>query len=712
MTISSTVRTAGPYTGTGSVSTYPFAFKVFQASDLLAQQTDTSGNIAALVLTTNYSVTLNADQNASPGGSIVLNSNLPSGYKLIISSQVAELQGTSITNNGGFYPQVVENALDYLTILTQQLQTEVAQCFQLPLAVQGVTTTLPTPVAGSLLGWNATGNAIVNLNPSGVGAGSIFDVNVAPGAAIQSSKLQYQLPATGSVARTVQDRLLDAVSVFDFMTAAQIADVRAGTLTQDVTAAVQAALTASSGKRLYFPAGQYKITAGLIVPSAAYIIGAGIKATFLQFTLASGSSADLFSVNASHTGTWYGMTMRDFIVIDNTPSTNTTAIYVEAVVNGLFENIQIQSAHYGYSFNGGLNKIINNVIGDLGGTKSTCIGVQCTGASAGLGVYDTIVQSATGVGQQVGIGYLFSGGASPTLHGASTYGCAIGCRLNAVSASMLWPELVNCQFDTGQDTGLLIDAGAGGSIYGLSCVNVWAGTNTNYGIHVTQGAGVIDGLDFNGGRVYACGVAGIFIENASNISLCGMHISGNGSGTNPGIYVAGAVGGLVIADNRIGQSAHFANTQNYGIQLAAAAISGAITGNDLTGNVVDGFVNGSTTPLSVIVSGNKGYSQNSPAAPTLLNSWVANGAPSGNPYYYRDSSNVVHVQGIIKNGTLSSAAFTLPVGFRPAGDQYFSCVANGALGVAYVQASTGNVIPQSGSNVYFSLCGISFKAEQ
>lgn len=254
MTISSTVRTAGPYTGTGSVNTYPFAFKVFQASDLLAQQTDTSGNITTLVLTTNYSVTLNADQNASPGGSIVLNSNLPSGYKLILSSQVPELQGTSITNNGGFYPQVVENALDYLTILTQQLQTELTQCMQLPLAVQGVSTTLPAPVGGSLLGWNATGTAIVNTGASGIGAGSVTDVNVAANAAVQASKLWFTPLGTGAVPYAVQTRMQQLVSVKDY-------GAKGDGVTND-TAAVTAALNyaGAHGLTAYFPNGIYLLT--------------------------------------------------------------------------------------------------------------------------------------------------------------------------------------------------------------------------------------------------------------------------------------------------------------------------------------------------------------------------------------------------------------------------------------------------------------------
>jgi hypothetical protein len=44
----------------------------------------------------------------------------------------------------------------------------------------------------------------------------------------------------------VDRKLYDVVSVFDFMTAAQIADVRAGTLLVDVSAAVGAGYTLSA----------------------------------------------------------------------------------------------------------------------------------------------------------------------------------------------------------------------------------------------------------------------------------------------------------------------------------------------------------------------------------------------------------------------------------------------------------------------------------
>lgn len=52
------------------------------------------------------------------------------------------------------------------------------------------------------------------------------------------------------------------VNVFDYMTAAQIADVQAGTLAVDVTASINAAIAAvtSTGGQVLFPVGRYSVT--------------------------------------------------------------------------------------------------------------------------------------------------------------------------------------------------------------------------------------------------------------------------------------------------------------------------------------------------------------------------------------------------------------------------------------------------------------------
>jgi hypothetical protein len=135
MTISSEVRKAGPFTGNGSTSVFPFPFKAFEEDDLeVVYQQAAGGPELPLILDTDYTVTLNADQDASPGGSITLvHRPLDPGDTLVITTDIPELQETDITNGGGFYPEVMTAALDYLTILVQQLQITVEASLHFPL---------------------------------------------------------------------------------------------------------------------------------------------------------------------------------------------------------------------------------------------------------------------------------------------------------------------------------------------------------------------------------------------------------------------------------------------------------------------------------------------------------------------------------------------------------------------------------------------------
>jgi hypothetical protein len=135
MTISSTSRKAGPYIGSGAAATFPFAFKVFSTSDIEVVRLEVSTTLeTVLVLTADYTAILNADQNSNPGGSITLVAGpLAAGFNLVLTSDVANLQGTDLTNQGGFYPEVINDSLDRATIQIQQLQEEVDRSAKLPI---------------------------------------------------------------------------------------------------------------------------------------------------------------------------------------------------------------------------------------------------------------------------------------------------------------------------------------------------------------------------------------------------------------------------------------------------------------------------------------------------------------------------------------------------------------------------------------------------
>ena len=84
--------------------------------------------------------------------------------------------------------------------------------------------------------FNTTANLLKRWNGSTWQASDINTANLA--APSGSSLIGHQQGGTGAVAATVEDVLLHTVSVFDFMTKAQIEDVKAGSLSFDVTNAV------------------------------------------------------------------------------------------------------------------------------------------------------------------------------------------------------------------------------------------------------------------------------------------------------------------------------------------------------------------------------------------------------------------------------------------------------------------------------------------
>lgn len=133
MTVSSAVRKAGPFTGNGSTTVYPFSFKIYTKNDIEIIRADLNGLESTLAVDSDYSVTLNADQDNSPGGYItLLLAALPSNYKLTILGNLLEQQLTDLTNLGGFFPQTVEDMVDRSTILIQQLEEKVERSVQIP----------------------------------------------------------------------------------------------------------------------------------------------------------------------------------------------------------------------------------------------------------------------------------------------------------------------------------------------------------------------------------------------------------------------------------------------------------------------------------------------------------------------------------------------------------------------------------------------------
>lgn len=144
----------------GTVYTVHFYF--LQNADLTVYRQDADGNTSTLVLTTDYTLTGAGDES---GGELTTVETFSDG-KLVVVRNVAYTQGLDLIAGDGFRPDTLEKELDRIVMQVQQLARKVGVSCQLPDSdTSGASTELPSPEAGKVLVWNATGDAIVNEVP-------------------------------------------------------------------------------------------------------------------------------------------------------------------------------------------------------------------------------------------------------------------------------------------------------------------------------------------------------------------------------------------------------------------------------------------------------------------------------------------------------------------------------------------------------------------
>lgn len=169
MTVSAAPALAGPFDGNDVATTFPFDFKIFAESDLRVVLRDALSAEYLLTLGVDYSVSMNPDQNADPGGSITYPLSGPplaTGERLTVTTDLELSQQTVFTNLGKFFPATVEDTFDRVVMLLRQIHAENDRALRVPVSLSGVGTDLPAPVAGAALVWNDDGTALVNGVPT------------------------------------------------------------------------------------------------------------------------------------------------------------------------------------------------------------------------------------------------------------------------------------------------------------------------------------------------------------------------------------------------------------------------------------------------------------------------------------------------------------------------------------------------------------------
>jgi len=304
MTVPSTSRRAGPFNGNGAATAFPFYFKILDKTNIQVVKVSTAAVQSTLVLDSDYSVAVNADQVGSPGGTVtypISGTPLATGETLSIIGALPYSQTTSLPSGGSFDAGTLETAYDKLAIQVQQLAEINGRTLTLPAGVDpaSVSAQLPVPSPTKLLGWNATAQSLQNVDPT-----TLAPINLAT--AVQISAIAS---GTGAVTRTVQDKLRETVSVRDF--GATGLGVASDTATFTAAAAAFHDIEVNAGTFLLRTA---PTLTGAVLDISADAVLTGAGATALGYTsgakrqlLQSGTSGSDFAVqytrrNADHTG--------------------------------------------------------------------------------------------------------------------------------------------------------------------------------------------------------------------------------------------------------------------------------------------------------------------------------------------------------------------------------------------------------------------------
>jgi hypothetical protein len=252
MTISNTSRTAGPFIGNGITKTFPFSYKVFDRSDVLVAQTVTATGVETLkVLDADYSVALNVDQNNNPGGIITMFVAPPVGTTLAATSNIALVQSLDLTNQGGFYPKVINDALDRLVMNVQQLAGKIGN--GLGIGMSAITDQALAALALVQQIGGAAGGTLIGFLQTGVGA---ILRNMLSKAQERISVLDYGADPTGQTSSS--DAIQKAI------VAARLKSGNSQSVNQGSKTAI-----------VYFPPGSYLMDKKVLVPMNTTLRGDG-----------------------------------------------------------------------------------------------------------------------------------------------------------------------------------------------------------------------------------------------------------------------------------------------------------------------------------------------------------------------------------------------------------------------------------------------------
>ena len=250
MTISTTTSEIA-YDGNGITTVFPIPFRFLTNADIVVVGVSSAGISTTKVFTTDYTLT---GAGAEAGGTVTMLVAPASDTRLIIYRDTAIVQETDYISGDPFPAETHERALDRLTMIAQEIIPRSTRSIRVPVGDSvSLNPTLPAAMdrLGRLIAFNSTTGATELSSFTQTQLASAVAAAYAAGSTADA--VTFLQAGTGAVARSVQAKLREYVSVLDFD-----ADP---TGVADSSAAFQAAY--DTGKAVWIPAGTYLLNTGI-----------------------------------------------------------------------------------------------------------------------------------------------------------------------------------------------------------------------------------------------------------------------------------------------------------------------------------------------------------------------------------------------------------------------------------------------------------------
>lgn len=129
MTVASEVNRAGPYNGNGVTTVFGYGFRILDATHLHVIKTDATGAETDLAHGVDYVV---SGVGSGSGGDITVTPAPATGTKITILRNVPFTQTTDLENQGAYYAETIEAALDLSAMRDQQIEERLDRAVVLP----------------------------------------------------------------------------------------------------------------------------------------------------------------------------------------------------------------------------------------------------------------------------------------------------------------------------------------------------------------------------------------------------------------------------------------------------------------------------------------------------------------------------------------------------------------------------------------------------